>query len=284
MDRTAFLVPALYVWLRQHMPVWIRRTLRAIGLTSLLQRWYPQNSLRYAWPLHGALEGHRMHFGRPEELQYQECQYEVDVCAVVDRLVLPGWVCVDVGAHIGYMTLLMAKLVGAKGRIYAFEAAPENALLLEDNVRLNGYQERVIVENKAVAGESQEQITLYVGPSSFEATVISRGWQAMDRVPAVALDCYFAPDARVDLVKMDIEGGEVQAIAGMRRLMTQTRPLVLLEIHDMGWPAVEALLAANYTLCDLTFHLVDVQASRGQLRHCVAIPNEKRSSIHLSPR
>lgn len=82
---------------------------------------------------------------------YIEKPYEPEVSSLLVNLIRPGWICVDIGAHLGYFTLLLAHLVGERGRIFAFEALPENARWLMENVALNGFADRVTVENLAIA-------------------------------------------------------------------------------------------------------------------------------------
>jgi FkbM family methyltransferase len=170
----------------------------------------------------------------------------------------------------------MSKLVGPGGRVFAFEAVPENAKLVGENVALNGYDGLAKVENLAVSDGLQRHIALYRGPSSFEATIMLRGWEVMMEIPAVALDDYFQPGERIDFIKMDIEGGEVKALPGMARILKETRPLLLIEIHDIGLPAVDFLLKIGYRFQDLNRRpLDDSEVARGLFNHCIATPPEK---------
>jgi len=193
---------------------------------------------------------------------YVDEPYEPQVADALERLVRPGWTCLDVGAHVGYFTLLLARLVGEQGKVLAFEAAPENARLLARNVRLNKLERRVMVENLAVA-DGPGELALYAARSggSTEWTLDAAFAGREDLVPtprqavpvqAVALDDYFPAGARVELVKMDIEGGEARALPGMRRLLRDAQPIVLLEFHrEVGWPAVQELRAHGYVFEEL---------------------------------
>jgi len=82
---------------------------------------------------------------------YVEGRYEPKVLDTILRLVQPRCVCVDVGAHIGYFTLLLAKLVAEDGRAIALDAHPEDAEKVRSNVEINSYGPRVQVENMAVS-------------------------------------------------------------------------------------------------------------------------------------
>ncbi len=188
-------------------------------------------------------------------------EYEPAVVAALQRLVRPGFVCADVGANVGVLTICLARCVGEKGRVVSFEAVPETAARLRRNVARSGeLASRVTVEEVAVTDGSEPSIELFPArggghaewSTSYEFATREDG-VAVDRRPirarAVSLDGYFPPGSRLDLVKMDIEGAEVEAVAGMRRLLAEARPLLVLEFHrEVGWPAIPALLQAGYVL------------------------------------
>lgn len=139
---------------------------------------------------------------------------------LVMRTVRPGDTVLDVGANVGYYTLIFARLVGPHGRVFAFEPDPQNFDLLRRNVRANGYA-NVTLEQKAVA-DSAGALALYRNPANKgdHRTYDAGGGREAVEVGAVALDDYFASlDGRVDLIKMDIQGAEERALAGMLKLL-----------------------------------------------------------------
>ena len=216
----------------------------------------------------GPLAGLRLRLPSGLETLYVNESYEPEVAAALARLVRSGWICVDVGAHIGYFTLLLARLVGEEGTVLAFEAAPDNARLLAQNVKLNKLESRVLVENLAVA-DGPAEVELYPARAggSTEWTLDEAFASREDTLPterhgvpvrAVALDDYLPSGARLELVKMDIEGAEATAIPGMRRLLREAQPIVLLEFHrEVGWPAVEELRACGYQFEELDGREID---------------------------
>jgi FkbM family methyltransferase len=139
-----------------------------------------------------------------------------------------GDVVLDIGAHIGYYTLIFAKLVGRSGRVFAFEPDPTNFALLEKNVRMNGYSNVTVVQ-MAVAQRS-ELVSLFLEETQ-EAHSIVRdqvGRQRID-VRGIRLDDYFHADKRgIDFIKIDIEGGEPAAIEGMTHLLERNSHVKLL--------------------------------------------------------
>jgi FkbM family methyltransferase len=186
--------------------------------------------------------------------------YEPALVTALQRLVGQGFVCADVGANVGVLTLYLAQSVGESGKVIAFEPVRENAALLRRNVRRNRLESRVTIEQVAVTDGVPPMIQLFPARWGTHAEwTISHEFASREdgipverrpiRVAAVSLDSYFPPGSRLDLVKMDIEGAEPQAIAGMRRILADAQPLLVLEFHrEVGWPAIPALLQAGYTL------------------------------------
>jgi FkbM family methyltransferase len=193
-----------------------------------------------------------------------EQAYEPDLTAALERLVRPGFACADLGAHVGYFTLLLARLSGEDGTVVAFEASPDNASVVERNVKLNCLEGRVTVERAAVADESSEAVPLYAGRTggsmewTMDASFATRETdgdalaEPAAHIRSVSLDEYFPTGSRLDLLKMDIEGAEARAVPGMRRLLREAQPVVVLEFHrEVGWPAIPALQEAGYSFSTL---------------------------------
>ena len=200
---------------------------------------------------------------------------------------LPGHVCVDVGANVGYFTLLLGKLVTDQGRVIAFEAHPANVAKLLSNVRLNAYEGRVQVENMAVSDGALKRVDLYPGRghASGEWNIVGHDVEGNPtepelEVPATSLDNYFPRGSCVDFVKMDIEGAEGAALRGMRRLLRECKPLILLEFHDeSGWAGREELFAANYSLFSFPGLRLVNAARADRVYHCLAVPTGRLSEV-----
>jgi FkbM family methyltransferase len=140
----------------------------------------------------------------------------------------PGGVVVDIGANIGYYTLLFAKHVAPSGKVVAFEPDPDNFRLLSANVTMNAYANVTVVQ--AAVSNANEQLELYRNETNrmdHRTYDAGEGWEAVP-VPAIRLDDYFTSDSRgIDLIKMDIQGSEPRALAGMTRLLTENPAVVL---------------------------------------------------------
>jgi len=145
-----------------------------------------------------------------------------------------GDVVLDLGANIGFYTLLAAELVGKLGRVFAFEPEPNNFICLEKNVRLNGY-ENVVLVRKAVLNKT-DRCTLYLSDqdsSTHRIYDMCDGRRFID-VESIRLDDYFH-DQRVDFIKMDIEGAEWAALQGMSLLLEKNKHVkILTEFSPSG--------------------------------------------------
>lgn len=147
-------------------------------------------------------------------------RFEAFETRLAARLVRPGDVAFDIGANIGYYTLLLARQVGPRGRVFAFEPDPRNFDLLRRNVEENGYTNVTLVP-KAVA-ETTGTRRLYRNGENLGDHRLYDSHDGRDSVAVetAALDEMFAAaGARVDFIKMDIQGAEWSALHGMRRLL-----------------------------------------------------------------
>ncbi len=183
--------------------------------------------------------------------------YEPELQAAIRELVPPGAIVYDVGANIGYVSLLLARAVGATGHIFAFEALPENAGRWCRNVELNEMASRMTLFSGAVTGSAGPVRFLVHASGGMGKAAGSAGredaYQAEVTVPGISLDefVYGQGNPPPQVVKMDIEGGEVLALPGMRRVFSEARPLMLMELHgpESSRAAWEILTAARYRIC-----------------------------------
>lgn len=158
-------------------------------------------------------------------------QYEPHLTRKVRGLLGPGAVFVDVGANVGWYTLLAAARVGPKGRVHAFEARADNVALLERSLDDNGFA-NVEVHRCAVSDRAGTLAFFASGTWYSNGRIVADeepGSEQLPRVPAVALDEALADAPQIDVIKMDIEGAEAKALAGMRGLLRRHRPVLLTE-------------------------------------------------------
>jgi FkbM family methyltransferase len=154
--------------------------------------------------------------------------YESSKVEVVARAVRPGMVVFDLGANAGYYTLLFSRLVGATGKVVAVEPFPENCANLLHHVRVNGLTNTRVM---TVAVAASEGWTNFQVAASNSMGHLGDG-DATLQVATTTIDALRAtvgePPA---LVKMDIEGGEGNALAGGSRLLAERRTTWFIALH-----------------------------------------------------
>ena len=211
----------------------------------------------------GSLAGMRMALDLHKEKAYWLGTYEVELQSAILDLVKPGMVAYDVGANIGYITLMLGRAVGETGKVYAFEALPDNFKRLTHNLSLNNFENRVTLVNNAVI-DSERQVDFWLGPSGAMGKADgSAGRQDLAytrsiAVQGISLDgfVYDQHNSPPDVVKMDIEGGEVLALPGMQRMLEEVKPILLLELHgpEAGRVAWQILDQTGYRICRMAPH------------------------------
>lgn len=155
--------------------------------------------------------------------------WETGVTTWFHQVVFPGAHVVDVGANIGYFTVLGAKLTGPTGRVVGFEANPRLRPIAARNLAANSLHGHAEVRHLAAWSEATELVLHlrrhFTGNSSFApfdpAFLHHLGDEASEqvRVPAAALDDELADLGRVDVVKIDVEGAELRVMQGLRRTL-----------------------------------------------------------------
>ncbi len=169
----------------------------------------------------------------------------------------PGDTVIDVGANVGYYTLLGASLVGEEGRVIAFEPDPAAFDLLMGNVASNGYR-NVTLEQKAVSNE-EGTLDLYIAEANKgDHRIYQPGGREHVEVETVSLDGYLANSpGRVDFLKIDTQGAEGAILAGAIDTLTRNQDIVLVvefwpaSMRELGYDPAAVL----ETLTDLGFHL-----------------------------
>jgi FkbM family methyltransferase len=154
--------------------------------------------------------------------------WEPQVTGWLQETLTPGMVFVDVGANVGYFTLLGAGLVGPSGTVVAVEAHPRLAGILQRNVVLNGYHGWVTVHQRAAWSERtslefhmRDHFTSSSSLGRIDDAGLSRLGDTVQSVTveAVTLDDLLEGLPRVDVLKIDIEGAEAHAFAGLRHTL-----------------------------------------------------------------
>ena len=164
---------------------------------------------------------------------YWQGEHEREIQTLFSEYLKPDDVVYDVGANIGFFALLAARLVGPRGIVFAFEPDPDNSSRLQENIEANSLMHVRVVRSpiwsyntSVFFARSSDHSTRLVG-SVRTPRVGTEGFYEQ----AVTLDDFAKHHPAPDFIKMDIEGGEMQALAGACGLFTRAKPRLLLEVH-----------------------------------------------------
>jgi FkbM family methyltransferase len=173
--------------------------------------------------------------------------YELGVAAIFSRYVKPGMSVVDIGANIGYLTMLLASLVEPSGLVVAVEPNPENIKLLEASRRVNGFDQVLVIQ--AAAGRQTGLLALNVShsngmtgelPGNLDAIFASRP------VPCFTLDDLLPRERHFNLVKIDTEGAELNALIGLSQTIDRDRPVIVSEFSPGMLPGISRCTGPEY--------------------------------------
>lgn len=189
---------------------------------------------------------------RTDDLWHVLPAREPALYAAIDATLREGDVFVDAGANLGVYTVLAARRVGAGGRVLCFEMMPDTADLLERHVRLNRL-DNVTVVRKALSRRAGDRVVAVVEAGKHGQASIARERASPHarriEVPTTTLDRELAGCARVRLMKLDLEGAELDALHGAAEALQRTEALVYERWGDAGAasdPVARLLDAAGF--------------------------------------
>lgn len=163
-------------------------------------------------------------------------EYEPITTKVFEYFLQPGMFVVDVGAHLGYFTMLSAKLVGKNGKVFAFEPEPHIYSLLKKNIELNRYKNISAIQQAVTNKESSTSLYLSNESSGSNSIYPGEHYDEITQIPTIRLDKFFYKNlTKIDLIKMDIEGAEPFALEGMHKIILKNKKLILItEFNPMA--------------------------------------------------
>jgi FkbM family methyltransferase len=198
----------------------------------------------------------------PSNPRYGVGDNEIPVQEAIVAHLRPGDVLYDVGANVGFLTVIGARHVGPTGHVYAFEPVPDNADLVRRNAERNGLSNVTVVE-KAVSdtsGRGELVLAEYSGGAA-----LSTATRPPDATTTISVELVTIDDAVSTampppaLVKIDVEGAEIDVLRGMADTIRKHRPTIVCEIDDATQAAydvkyracVDFVLAAGYDVTPL---------------------------------
>ena len=174
------------------------------------------------------IDGFRLHGDHIGQLYYVrellESDREATFVALLKSSISDGMTVVEGGAHMGYVTLQAARAVGPSGRMFAFEANPRAVPLVERNLAENGLGERVTVVPLALGDAPGRHAFFLSGGGDTSSLYEPDGESERIEVAVTTLDSWLDTAVRVDVVKLDIEGGESAALRGMHATLARAGP------------------------------------------------------------
>ena len=166
--------------------------------------------------------------------------YEPEVVDVFRDILRPGMHVIDIGANIGFFTMLSASIVGPAGSVLAVEPNPRNARMAEASRRLNGYETVTVLQ--AAAGRGPGLLAINTSFSNGTTSAIDDGFVlGADTVGCVAVGQVAPPDRRIDLIKLDVEGAEYNALLGCETLIRRDRPVIVFEFGPGQLPGISGI-------------------------------------------
>ena len=186
----------------------------------------------------------------------------------VKKYVKKGDMAIDIGANIGYYTLLFAQLVGPNGKVYAYEPDPINFVILKKNIEINNYKNVVLIQ-KAVSNSST-MTKLYLskdrtGNRIFDST--NDGMSDYIEIETIKLDDFFKnKNEKINFIKMDVEGTEILILQGMSdflhkqdnlKIMTEFYPKLIKKLGAEPAEYLKLLSESGFKIYDINKNIRD---------------------------
>ncbi len=167
--------------------------------------------------------------------------WQLQLSLYLNGSLAPGETFVDVGANLGYFTVIAAEAVGRSGRVFAFEPEPDNFALLTRNLALNGFHHATC--HKTAVSDREGLATLHRKPENKGAhSLVGEPGTGEDlSVPVTTLDTALRDAGPVHMVKIDVQGTDLNVLLGMQELIaSQDRPpRILMEFSPASLQALD---------------------------------------------
>ncbi len=167
-----------------------------------------------------------------------EEDYEIEHVTFINEVVKEAMTVIDIGAHIGFFSIIFAKRVGARGKVIAFEPTLSTYELLNKTIKINKIKDIVKAEQKAV-GDRKDTVKFYVtdieahNSNSLSNNQRDYGNEHSIEVEMISIDEYVKENGigQVDFVKIDAEGAEYSVLKGLKNTIDKDKPQIILSLH-----------------------------------------------------
>jgi len=231
------------------------QTAGKIPLISHALRWYagryPEDSVVKI--KHGCAAGASWRRHHRYVNGYWIGHYELPLQEALTGELKAGQTFFDIGANAGFFTLVAARRVGASGRCVAFDPSPDNAASIREQLEANALDHCRVVEEAIGEVNSAAWFSFATPGSPTGHLGMPKHCEQRIEVKITTLDLACARFGKPDLIKMDIEGGEISAFKSAGITLNELRPLWLIELHgaECGREVKRALQMAEYEFFDL---------------------------------
>jgi FkbM family methyltransferase len=201
-------------------------------------------------------------------------EYEPNVTAVFRDRLRPGMHVLDIGANIGYYTMLSASLVRSSGSVTAIEPNPESAKLLEASRRANSFDNVIVLQ--VAAGRALGLLVLHGSYGNVMTSAAPDDAAALinaTTVPSFKVDDLVPRNKNIGFVKIDVEGAEYNALLGASELITRCHPTIVSEFSPYTMPGISGVDGRQYLrfLLDFGYTMAVIEGG-GTLRECGTEP------------
>lgn len=269
---------------------WGGRDLHKLYPIGALNQFFVRNVLYRLKSDFVEIQGHKLFLDANDSLGLSVYgRWEPFETEIIQSLIKKGDTVIDIGANIGYYTLIFARSVGELGKVFAFEPDPDNFALLQKNVQANGYR-NVRLEQKAVCNTVGE-VRLYLSQvnSADHRLSDSGNHRQFVQVESTRLDDYFNDyTGKIDFVKIDAQGAEGEIIRGMCALFEKNPQMTLVaEFWPVGLKRlgtepedlIKLLTAQAFELYEINEEAKKIQ--RTDLQSLKLIPPEEPNHTNL---
>lgn len=217
----------------------------------------------------------------PNETSYWLGCHELDIQHIFAKVIKNGFIVYDIGAHLGFFSLLAGRLSGSSGKVYAFEPCLKNLKRLESHILLNKMQDRIFSVPKVVMDKSgkalysnkldRDDMGRFVDLESCNNNPLTNAGLIYE---ATSLDDFVfkAGYPSPDLIKIDVEGLEAKVLEGAQRLLKEFKPVIICELHSS-----DLTIRVYKGLEDLGYRVEDTKSK--DMPRIIAWPNERKMKI-----
>lgn len=202
----------------------------------------------------------KLHFFKHKGYWYHGRKREKESMALFSKLVNKNDTVVEIGGHIGYISLFLAKLIGDSGKLFVFEPGENNLPYIRKNIK---GKENICLVEKAIS-EKAGTVSFFIDDLTGQNNSLNKDYEVFKNnnkasytksayqeviIQAITLDDFVsARNLKVDFIKMDIEGAEILAVRGMQKILIENPPIMMIEITDGKEEIFNILVERGYIL------------------------------------